>query len=98
MLSLMDGFSSYNKIKVVPEDYIKITFTCPWRNFCWNIMPFGLKNSIATYQCAITTLFYDMMHVYLKDYVDDLLGESYTRKGHLEIMGKSFTRLEKYKL
>jgi len=34
MLSLMDGFSGYNQIKIAPEDQHKTTFTCPWGTFC----------------------------------------------------------------
>jgi hypothetical protein len=49
MLSLMDGFFGYNQIKILPKDQDKIPFTYPWGTFCWNIMPFGLKNAGATY-------------------------------------------------
>ena len=45
MYSLMDGFSGYNQIKIVPKDQEKIAFTCAWGTFCWNVMPFGLKNA-----------------------------------------------------
>lgn len=45
MYSLMDGFSSYNQIKIALEDQEKIAFTCAWGTFCYNIMPFGLKNA-----------------------------------------------------
>ncbi|GLJ53607.1 hypothetical protein SUGI_1143580 [Cryptomeria japonica] len=34
MLSLMDGFSRYNQIKITPEDQHKTTFTCPWGTYC----------------------------------------------------------------
>jgi hypothetical protein len=33
MLSLMDGFSSYNKIRIAPEDQHKTTFACPWGTY-----------------------------------------------------------------
>ena len=42
MLSLIDGFSSYNQIRIALEDQHKIDFTCPWGTYCWNVMPFGL--------------------------------------------------------
>lgn len=80
---LMDGFSGYNQIKIAPKDQEKTIFTCPWGTFCWNAMPFGLKNVGATYQRAITTIFHDMMHTYMEDYVDDILAKSHTREGHL---------------
>jgi len=63
MLSLMDGFSGYNQIRIGLKDYHKTTFTCPWGTFCWNVIPFGLKNVGATYQRAMTTIFHDMMHI-----------------------------------
>ena len=75
----MDGFSRYNKIKIAPEDQEKITFTCAWGTFCWNAMSFGLKNVGATYQRAMTTIFHDMMHMNMKDYVDDTLSKSQQR-------------------
>ena len=49
MYSLMDGFSRYNQIKIIPMDQEKIVFTCAWGTFYWNVMPFGLKNANATY-------------------------------------------------
>lgn len=49
MLSLMDGFSSYNQIKIAPKDQDKTAFTFPRGTYYWNVMPFGLKNAGATY-------------------------------------------------
>ena len=46
MYSLMDGFSVYKQIKITVEDQEKIAFTCAWGTFCWNVMPFGLKNVV----------------------------------------------------
>ena len=76
MYSLMDGFSGYNQIRIVLEDQEKTTFTCAWGTFCWNVMPFGLKNVGATYQRTVTTIFHDMMHKTMEDYVDDTLSKS----------------------
>ncbi|KAI5390105.1 hypothetical protein KIW84_075434 [Lathyrus oleraceus] len=50
------------KIKMAHEDMEKTTFITPWGTFCYLVMPFGLKNTGATYQRAMTTLFHDMMH------------------------------------
>ena len=33
---------------ILPEDQEKIAFTCAWGTFCWNTIPFGLKNVGAT--------------------------------------------------
>ena len=94
MLSLMDGFSSYNQIRIALEDQHKTTFTCPWGTYCWNVMPFGLKNAGATYQRATTTIFNDYMHILMEDYVDDLLCKSPKRLDHLGIIDNIFNRME----
>ena len=49
VFSFMDGFSGYNKIRMAPEDMEKTTFITPWGTFCYRVMPFGLKNTGATY-------------------------------------------------
>lgn len=61
-------------------------------------MPFGLKNVGATYQRAMTTIFHDMMHTFMEDYVDDILTNSPNIEEQLEILDKIFDRLEQYKL
>lgn len=50
ILSLMDGFSSYNQIWVAPHNQYKMTFTTPWVTFLYKLTPFGHKNVGSTYQ------------------------------------------------
>jgi len=50
MMSFMDGFSSYNQIKMSIKDRKKTAFSTPWGIFCYKVMHFGLKNTWATYQ------------------------------------------------
>lgn len=94
MLSLMDCFSSYIKIKIAPEDQDKINFACPWGTYYWNVMPFSLKNAGVIYQGEMTTIFHYMMHTFIEDYVDDWLAKSFTREGYLEILDKIFQWVE----
>jgi hypothetical protein len=44
IFSLMDGFSGYNQINIVPADQHKTAFICPWGTFAYRKLPFGLKN------------------------------------------------------
>jgi len=97
MLSLMDGFSGYNQIRIAEEDQHKTTFTCPWGNYCWCVMQFGLKNAGATYQRAMTVIFHDLFHHIMEDYVDDILAK-YSRADHIQVLGQIFDRLEKYQV
>ena len=38
------------KCKMANEDKAKITFTTHWGTYAYDVMPFGLKNTGATYQ------------------------------------------------
>ena len=49
MLTFMDGFSNYNQIMMAPEDREKTSFITEWGTYCYKVMPFGLKNTGATY-------------------------------------------------
>jgi hypothetical protein len=49
-ISMIDGFSGYNQISVMPGDREKTTFTTPWGTFMYAKMPFGLMNVGATFQ------------------------------------------------
>ena len=45
MYSFMNGFSGYNQIMMAVMDKIKTTFITEWGTYCYNVMPFGLKNA-----------------------------------------------------
>jgi hypothetical protein len=49
-LSFLDVYFGYNQIKLKEEDEEKIAFITPYDVFCYQVMPFGLKNAGATYQ------------------------------------------------
>ena len=98
ILSLMDGFSGYNQIRIVEEDQHKTSFTTPWGTFWYNMMPFGLKNARATYQRAMIAIFHDLIHKILEDYVDDILVKSHDLMDHLSDLEIVFDRLAKYHL
>ena len=83
MFSFMDGFSGYNQIRMAPKDAEKTAFRTPIVNFYYIVMPFGLKNAGATYQCTMTAIFHDMMHRELEDYVDDIVVKSKRQEDHV---------------
>jgi len=98
LYSFMDGFSGYKQIKMALEDMEKTTFITLWGTFCYKVMSFGLKNSGATYQRAMVTLFHDMMHKGIEVYVDDMIAKSKSEEEHLVNLRRLFGRLRKFKL
>jgi len=93
LLSFMDGFSRYNQIKMASEDMEKTSFITPWGTYCCKVMPFGLKNADATYQCATSTLLHDLIHKEVEVYVNDMIVKSKDREGHMPALRKFFERI-----
>ncbi|KAL0419155.1 UNVERIFIED_CONTAM: Transposon Tf2-12 polyprotein [Sesamum radiatum] len=56
-LSFMDGSSGYNQIRIAPVDEELTAFRTPKGIYCYKVMPFGLKNTGATYQRAMQKIF-----------------------------------------
>lgn len=53
-------------------------------------MPFGLKNTRATYQRAMTAIFLDMMYDCIEDYVDDVMIKSKEVNQHINDLRRVF--------
>ena len=49
-------------------------------------MLFGLKNVGATYQRTMTSIFHDMMHQEMEDYIDDSVIKSKRRERHFKFL------------
>ena len=45
MLSSLDAFFGYHQIPMYPPDAEKTSFITPHGLYCYNVMPFGLKNA-----------------------------------------------------
>jgi hypothetical protein len=78
IFSLMDGFSGYNQINILPVDQHKTTFIFPWGTFAYCN---GLKNIGAPFQRAMYYAFHDIMHI-VQPYLVDLPVHSMHRQGH----------------
>jgi hypothetical protein len=68
---LLDGFSGYNHIHIAPKDQDKTTFTCHWGTFAYRVFPFGICNTLATFQRAILSIFNDLISEGIEFYMDD---------------------------
>ena len=57
LLSFMDAFSEYNQIRMDEADQEKTSFVTSQGLFCYEVMPFGLKNAGVTYQRLVNHMF-----------------------------------------
>ncbi|XP_043714984.1 uncharacterized protein LOC122663371 [Telopea speciosissima] len=72
-LSFMDAYSGYNQILMKEGDEAYTTFHSDQENFCYLVMPFGLKNTGATYQRMVNKLFKAQIGRNTEVYMDDML-------------------------
>jgi hypothetical protein len=71
MMSLLDGFSSYNQIRVRRDDKNKTTFTTLWGTFVYEIMSFGLINAGATFKRDMKITFDNLIGNIIQNYLND---------------------------
>ena len=57
LLSFMDAFSGYNQIRMDEADQEKTSFITSQGLFCYEVMPFRLKNAGETYQRLVNHMF-----------------------------------------
>jgi hypothetical protein len=82
IFSLMDGFSGYNQINILPADQHKTAFICSWGTFSYRKLPIDLKNFGATFQCAMSYAFHYIKNI-VQTYLDDLPTHSMHCADHL---------------
>ncbi|CAL9031199.1 unnamed protein product [Prunus brigantina] len=83
LLSFMDAYSGYNQIFMHPADREHTAFITDRGLYCYNVMPFGLKNARATYQRLVNQIFAELIGTSMEVYVDDMLVKSRTANDHL---------------
>ena len=96
MLSFLDAFLGYHQILMYPPDVEKTTFITPHGLFCYNVMPFGLKNAKATYQRLVTKMFRPLLGKTMEVYIDDMLVKSKARLDHVTHLQETFELLGAY--
>jgi len=95
-MSMIDGFSGYNQISILPEDREKTTFTTPWGTFMYAKMPFGLMNAGATFQCAMDRAFIGEKDKFVVIYLDDITIFSKFDKEHCCHLKKVFLKCRRF--
>lgn len=76
---LLDAYKGYHQIMMDVEDAEKTAFITDLGVFCYQKMPFGLKNAGATYQRLVNRLFANQVGRNIEVYVDDQGGAEIDR-------------------
>ena len=98
LLSFMDAYSDYNQIAMHPEDQEKTAFITDKVNYCYTVMPFGLKNAGATYQRMMYKVFDDQIGKNVEVYIDDMIVKSKLQEDHIKDLQQTFDKLRRYRI
>ena len=98
MMSFMDAFSGYNQIRMTPEDEEKIAFITDRRTYYYKVMPFGLKNTGATYQRMVNKVFANQIGQNMEAYVDDMMVKSMSMAQHIVDLQETFATLREHNM
>ena len=96
MLSFLDAFLGYHQIPMHPLDAEKTSFITPHGLYCYNVMPFGLKNAGATYQRLVTKMSRPLLSSTMEVYIDDMLVKSKQCPNHTTHPQQTFNLLREY--
>jgi hypothetical protein len=97
-LSFLDTYSGYNHIKLKKEDEEKTVFITPYGVFCYQVMPFGLKNAGATYQWMMQNCLGSQIGCNIQVYIDDVVITTRKEESLLSDFAETFDNLSRYKL
>ena len=98
LLSFMDAFSGYNKIKIKEDDQERTSFVTSQGLFCYKVMLFGLKNAEAMYQRLMNKMFTHQIGRNIQVYVDDMLVKILRENDHLTDLQETFNTLRSYNM
>jgi hypothetical protein len=60
-LCFIEAYSGYHQITMKESDQLATSFIIPFGSYCYVTMPFGLKNTGATYQRCMLRCFRDLI-------------------------------------
>ncbi|GAU43618.1 hypothetical protein TSUD_185110 [Trifolium subterraneum] len=98
LLSFMDAYSGYNQIKMAEIDKKKTTFMTETGSYYNNVMPFGLKNTGATYQRMMNKAFHNEIGDMLEVYMDDMIVKSEEEIDHTVHLKRVFDQARKFNM
>ena len=96
--SKIDLCHMYHLVWITKGGEWKIVFKTRYSSYEWLVMPFGLNNSPATFQCFMNDILGDLLDKCIMVYLDDILLYSNNLKEHKEHIYELLWHLRKHSL
>ncbi|GJZ04234.1 reverse transcriptase domain-containing protein [Tanacetum coccineum] len=91
----LDTYKGYHQIQMSKDDEEKTAFYTDQGTYCYTKMPFGLKNTRATYQLLIDSTFQSQIARNLEAYVNDMVIKINDEKMLFADVAETFNNLRK---
>ncbi|XP_057740309.1 uncharacterized protein LOC130957469 [Arachis stenosperma] len=75
-----------------------MAFITEFGNYCYKVMPFGLKNEGAIYQRLMDKVFAKQIGRNIEVYVDDMVAKTQLRKDHIDDLSEIFEQIQHYNM
>jgi hypothetical protein len=75
-----------------------MTFITPYGVFCYQVMPFGLKNAGTTYQWMMQNCLESQIGYNIQVYIDDVVITTRKEESLISDLKETFDNLNRYKL
>jgi hypothetical protein len=98
LLSFLDAYSGYHQILLYEPDQIKTSFITPYGAYCYVTMPFGLKNTRATYQRTMQWCLQGQIGRNVHAYIDNMVVKTKQSGTLLDDLKETFTNLRRYRM
>jgi hypothetical protein len=93
LLCFLDAYSSFHQILFSREDEEHTAFIIVYGFLCYVSMPYGPKNALLTFVCAMHKTFKDLIKDFIKEYVDDIVVKIKSHSSLLDNLVIVFDRL-----
>jgi hypothetical protein len=98
IFSKLDLRAGYHQIRMRPEDEIKTTFKTHQGHYQFKVMPFGLCNTPATFQCVMNAVLEPCLRKSVLVFMDDILVYSRSEDEHVAHLTQVLTLLRQQQL
>ena len=96
ILSFLDAFSRYHHILMHPPDAEKTAYITSHGLYCYDVMPFGLKNSRETYERLVTKIFRPLLGNTMEAFIDGMVVKFKEHFYHTKHLQEAFELLRRY--